>query len=151
MIVVLSLVSVFLFFSFPAFVGLLEDSENDTDTLISLIRSARTTAVRDNRDIFLHVDGTANSIRMSTEGETDTDGETAAAWKGGGIRIKDVAFPFEQDPDQTAPVIGFYKTGISDPAIIQVEAGARQISLRIEPFLPDIQIISGFVTFNDCD
>ena len=57
------------------------------------------------------------------------------------LRIVDVAGPGKTAAGRSTAVIHFYPSGVSDMAIIHCEVGgADSVSIRVEPFLPEVTI-----------
>jgi hypothetical protein len=111
-------------------------------------------AVQENLNIFLHVDPAAGISWI-----TDTSMDEAAVQDArdtpvdipGGLYISGVVFPEAHTGHQTGSgMIRFSRHGYSDLAIVHIQGGNSQVSLKIEPFLMTVIPFFERITFDDC-
>jgi prepilin-type N-terminal cleavage/methylation domain-containing protein len=166
LMVVLFILSTMLFVTIPHFRGSgISRSGNENQVLVALIQSLKRSAVKEGRDFFLHldvVDGRAwASVEPGDQGTGDARASTAdnrRADEDNGVLksplltlpLKGVEIMNQSDLETTDAVIHFYSQGYSDMALIQMGEGDQAVTLRISPFLWDVEIVQGHGSFNDC-
>lgn len=152
-VVVIAIISVLLFFTAPLLTTLSRPAEADAQVarLILLIQELKQAAVENSRDYMLHVDPSAGGVWISHEDMDEEDmvlAETERDRQFSAILIQGVEFPGIQG-DTPAPV-RFYKMGYSDMALIHIRAADREMTVKIEPFLPDVLKEDGYFSYHDC-
>lgn len=118
-------------------------------SLILTVKALKENAVGDQRTFFLHVDIDSDSIWTSHEAMTE---EELAREKenrtrlSGELSIVDVVYPGKGMLSQGETEVGFYKKGYSDYALIHlVEGDDRFYTMVIEPFLPEMKLLDGYL------
>lgn len=153
LVVVISLISIMLFFAIPRFQGsvLTENTKKFSRRLITTIRSLKAAAVRDQTDYKLNVDLDAGKFWVTRA--TMSDEERLKAEQDGyrlpdDVRIVDIEFPLNEKITGGQVGINFYAGDYSDKAIIHIEDDRRrQQSFLIEPFLPGVKLYDEYFEF----
>lgn len=143
LIVVMALLSIFIFLTIPQFDdSLLTDNTRKTSRWIIIkVPALKEKAVTERKHYTLHVDIDGNRFWVSNE--TMSEEELIQAEKTGytlinGINILDVEFPGNETVGTGQAMIHFYKQGYSDMAMIRMEDNEKQFSFKIEPFLSGV-------------
>lgn len=154
LIVVVSLISVMLFFAVPKMGGsfFANDERKFSGWLLANIRDLKSKAVKEQTALALYVDLDHNQI-----------------WKGSAFMEED-DFPDREDPGRVSlpedysltgvifsehvrvangiARIYFYPKGYSDRAIIHIRKNdGSRVSYRIESFLPHVKVLDGYEEF----
>jgi prepilin-type N-terminal cleavage/methylation domain-containing protein len=153
LVVVLALLSIFLFFAIPRFERAVSDPERDVSRWMLLtIPKLKQEATSENRLVTLHIDEDARKL-WSTQ-ETMKPEEMEAAEKNAyvlpeGTVLSDVTFPDGQTISTGTVLIHFYPKGYSDRAILhlQVDEG-KTVSYIIEPFLSRVTLVESYAGFS---
>lgn len=151
LVVVITLIGMMLSFTLPR----LQDSlfsggqKKLFRSMILTIKGLRESSVVDQRAGILHVDIDSDSLWTSheamTEEELAKEKENRVRFSGE-LSIVDVTYPGKGVLSQGEAEIGFYKKGYSDYAVIHLAEGDdRYHSLVIEPFLPGIKLVDGYL------
>lgn len=155
LIVVVSIIATLLLFSFPVFRNrvLFSDSESQVGDIVCLINDLKKRAVVQNIDYLLHMDHGSGLVWVTNE-TMDDEAKEAAKEKGvllsERIDIIDIEFPGIKRTGDVEHWIRFRKQGYSDFALIHVIENEKNITLKIEPFLPQVQLLNKHVYLEDC-
>jgi len=155
LIVVISIVAMLLLFSFPVFrdIVLFSDSATQVGDMLRLIDDLKKRAVDQNTDYFMHMNPGSGQVWVTNEDMDDEAKETA---KGNGvflleeIDIIDVEFPGTRETRKMEHRIRFRKQGYSDFALIHIIENQKNITLKIEPFLSQAQLLNNHIYLEDC-
>lgn len=155
LIVVISIIAMLVLFSFPAFrnISLFQDSTSQVDDIIRLINDLKKRAVKQDIDYLLHIDSGSGMIWVTNDAMSD-EAKNLANEKGilvsEKIIILDVVFPDMKEIGTREYQIRFRKKGYSDFALIHINDHQKNITLKIEPFLPQVQVLDKQVYLDDC-
>ncbi|MCF8111614.1 MAG: prepilin-type N-terminal cleavage/methylation domain-containing protein [Desulfobacteraceae bacterium] len=154
LIVVVSLISVMMFFAVPRMHGTFfsDDSRKFSSWLLANVRNLKTVAVEKQTAFALYVDLDRNQIwkaPASLEEEDFPDLEDSNRRSlPKGHSLTDVMFSEGVRETDGVARIYFYPRGYSDRAIIHIrENDGSVISYRIESFLPRVEIVEGHEEF----
>ena len=155
LIVVISLISLMLFFAIPRFQGSVfqDDSKKVSRWIIFKIQSLKEKAKRDQKLYVLHIDLDSNQL-WATHSSMSQEEIQTAEYNGynlpNDINVLDVEYPDDKIASIGQADIHFYKKGYSDKAMIHIENNDNeQLSFLIEPFLPGVRIYQEYVELND--
>ena len=155
LIVVVSLISLMLFFAVPRFQGaVFQDHTKQVSRWIILkVRALKEKSVREQRRCVLHINLDENTI-WTTHAAMSAEERQAAAAKGyhipDDVDVLDVEYPNEKKTSTGQADIFFYEKGFSDKAIIHIENSHNgQRSFLIEPFLYRVRMYPEYVEFKD--
>lgn len=173
LIVVVTLLSLMLFFTFPRLSNFLSsDSRGEVSRwILAKAISLRTRAVETQQPHLMVVNIDANELTAmpeKTENVSDVGPSEGEAWEAGeaelnaaeeaaspsatyrfsgNMRLIDVAFT-ESDIVRTGSgTIHFHPKGYSDRAVIHLEDGDKQVSYYFAPFLSEVKIFDGYWMF----
>ena len=110
-------------------------------------------AVKQNVDFLMHLDPGSGMVWVTSD---DMDEAAAEAAKETGvffsdqIEIVDVEFPGIRETGNIEHRIRFRKQGYSDFALIHLIQEEKNITLRIEPFLAQVELVNKHVYLEDC-
>jgi prepilin-type N-terminal cleavage/methylation domain-containing protein len=155
LIVVISLISIMLFFAFPRFQSnVLSDSTKDVSRWILLkIPNLKERAVREQRRYILHVSFDSNKLWISHEAmlqESLQSAETHGYQLPEDIKLLDVEYPDQEKITVGHADIYFNEKGYSDKAIIHLENDDdEKFSFLIEPFLSRVRLYNHYAEFED--
>ncbi len=155
LIVVISIAGTLLFFSFPLFsnFNLFSDSKGGSGDIVRLINDLKTRAVEQDIDFVLHIDAASAMLWVTNDAMGEKD-RHAAQEKGVNLpedlSVLDVEFLNFRQSGEPEYQIRFSKQGYSDFALIHITEGEKNITLKIEPFLFQVQFIDRHVYFDDC-
>lgn len=155
LIVVISLISIMLFFAIPRFQSnVLSDSTKEVSRWILLkIPYLKEKAAREQKKYILHVSLDSNSLWITHEAMALEDLESAK--KNGyqlaeDIRLLDVEYPDQEKISVGQADIYFNEKGYSDKAIIHLENDDNEkFSFLIEPFLLRVRLYDHYEEFGD--
>lgn len=172
LIVVVALIALMLFFSFPRFSGFLATDSRDEASrwIIAQGLSLRTRAVKTQQPHMLQVDITGNRLvampaptgdatEMTGTGEFASSGaenpgvsqtadtSTQSYDLSGDMQIMDVTFAGGRTIRTGSHTIRFYEKGYSDRAVIHIQDGDERISYYFAPFLPEVKIFYDYWMF----
>ena len=143
LIVVMALLSIFIFFTIPQFDDslLTDNTRKMSRWIIIKIPALKEKAVTEQKHYTLHVDIDGNRFWISNE--TMSEEELIHAEKTGyslidDMNILNVEFPGDETVSTGQAMIHFYKQGYSDMAVIRMEDSENQFSFKIEPFLSGV-------------
>jgi prepilin-type N-terminal cleavage/methylation domain-containing protein len=150
LIVVISLISILLFFSIPRLdISLFKDRNRELSAWIVLtVRSLKEASLRDQETYVLALDLDNNRMWVASADAADeiTAEDKEALPKG--FRLLGIAYP-EQDRIITGVAkIRFYPKGYSDAALIHVQDNNNdRVTYRVEPFLAHVKIHEGYLEY----
>ena len=155
LIVVISIVAMLLLFSLPVFrdLVLFSDSATQVGNMVRLIDDLKKRAVSRNLDYRMHIDAGSGLLWVTDE---SMDDETREGVKEKGvflsedIEIIDVEFPGARETGNMEHIIRFRKQGYSDFVLIHIIENQKNITLKIEPFLSQAQLLNKHVYLEDC-
>ena len=153
--VVISLISIMLFFSVPRFRNaVLTDNVNNTSRwIIGKVRVLKEYSTSKQKLCILHVNMDSNKMWVSDETMTQEDLERAHE-KGfeipEDIKVINVEYPQKGIISAGQADICFYRAGYSDKVLIRIQGDDDQkISFLIEPFLPKVKLYEKYVDFEN--
>jgi prepilin-type N-terminal cleavage/methylation domain-containing protein len=155
LIVVISLISLTLFFAIPRFKdSVLSDSTKKVSRwIIAKVHTSKERAVRDQKLYILHINLDSNRLWITNELMSEQEIQDAAqkAYElPGDIQVLDVEYPDEEIISEGRADIHFYKRGYSDKAMIHVENNDNeQLSFLIEPFLSKVKVYEKYEGFEN--
>jgi prepilin-type N-terminal cleavage/methylation domain-containing protein len=155
LIVVISLISLMLFFAIPRFqVDVLSDNTNKVSRWIMLkVHALKEKAVHEQKLYVLHLSLDSNKLWVTSDIMSEEELQTAAL--NGyelpeNIKLLDVEYPDEEKISVGRADIHFYKKGYSDKAIIHISSNDNEIlSLLVEPFLSRVGWYNKYIEFED--
>ncbi|MDH4204600.1 MAG: prepilin-type N-terminal cleavage/methylation domain-containing protein [Desulfobacteraceae bacterium] len=155
LVVVISLISIMLFFAFPRFQSnVLSDSTKEVSRWILLkIPYIKESAAREQRRYILHVSLDSSKLWITHEAmleEALQSAETNAYKLPEDIKLLDVEYPDQQKISVGQADIYFNEKGYSDKAIIHLENDDNEkFSFLIEPFLLRVRLYNSYAEFED--
>lgn len=155
LIVVISIVATLLLFSFPVFrnIVLFSNSASQAGNIVRLINDLKKRAIAQNIDYLMHIDPGSGIVWVTNEA-MDDEAKKVAKEKGAllseRIDIIDVEFPGIKRTGDMEYRIKFRKQGHSDFALIHIIENEKNITLKIEPFLSQVQLLNKHVYLEDC-
>jgi len=155
LIVVISLISIMLFFAFPRFQSnVLSDSSKEVSRWILLkIPYIKEKAAREQRKYTLHVSFDSNKLWITHEAMLEEElqsAETNGYKLPENIKLLDVEYPDQEKISVGQADIYFNEKGYSDKAIIHLEKDDEEnISFLIEPFLLRVRLYNSYAEFGD--
>ncbi|HMA86156.1 MAG TPA: type II secretion system protein [Desulfosalsimonadaceae bacterium] len=162
LIVVITLISVMMFFAVPRLnTNLLSsDKRKVSKWLVLTVKTLKENAVRRQARHILHVDFDNHKFWTSVDTpesadmpEMDELAEMSEKKQNefqlpDGYRLLDVEYPEDQRESSGVAEIRFFKKGYSDHAMIHVEdADADRITYEVQPFLLEVQIHEDHAAF----
>jgi prepilin-type N-terminal cleavage/methylation domain-containing protein len=155
LIVVISLISLMLFFAVPQFqVDILSDNTKKASRWIMLqVQTLKEKAVHDQKRYVLHLSLDSNKLWVTSEMMSPEEIQTAEAdgFKlSDDISLQDVEYPGQKKITVGRADIYFYKKGYSDKVIIHISTKDNEIlSFLIEPFLSHVRLYNKYIEFED--
>lgn len=157
-IVVITIIAALMAFSIPVFKGsgVFNTRMQGVKDLAGLITSLKYRAMRENHDIFLHIDPAADHLWIT---DTSMDvpaieaAKTSAFKLAKNLRISGIEFartPAHDQENKAARSIRFSRQGYSDLVILHLDGADTPVSLKIEPFLMDVETVFDRISFDDC-
>jgi prepilin-type N-terminal cleavage/methylation domain-containing protein len=153
LIVVISLISLMLFFAIPRFgTDFVSDDLNTVSRWIILkVRTLKEQAFLQQKRYVLHVDMAANRLWISNDAMSEEELEKAAAEAyqlPEDVKLIDVAYPLKGLLASGEAEIWFFKSGYSEKALIHIGNDADdKRTFLIEPFLPTVKFFEEEVGF----
>ncbi len=155
--VVVMLMSVILLFSFPMIrnISLFNSSAGQEGDIIRLINDLKKRAVARGIDHTLHLDAGAGLLWVTDESMTGEDLETAkqnAFQLSEDIVVMDVQYPGGPGNKSGAGEyrIRFRKEGYSDFVLLHIMNNGNAVTLKVEPFLAQVDRLEEHVGLEDC-
>lgn len=155
LIVVISLISLMLFFAIPRFKDsvLSDNTKKVSRWIMAKVLTLKERAVRDQKLYILHVNLDSNRLWMTNELMSEQELQDAAqnAYElPEDVQVLDVEYPYEEIISEGRADIYFYKRGYSDRAMIHVENNDNeQLSFLIEPFLSRVKVYEKYEGFEN--
>lgn len=155
LIVVISLISIMLFFAVPRFQSnVLSDNTKEVSRWILLkIPYIKESAAREQRRYILHVSLDSNKLWITHDAmleEALQSAETNAYKLPEDIKLLDVEYPDQGKISVGQADIYFNEKGYSDKAIIHLENDDNEkFSFLIEPFLLRVRLYNNYAEFKD--
>jgi len=161
LIVVLLVFSVMLLISIPSFRTFSNSrQEGGARSLAEFIQALRQDAVSENRDIFLYLDSGRGRAWAGPHGQVDFDTHTSGftPTESEGEEISDlidlplngVELPSQPGVILNKSIIRLSSHGYTDAALIRMEEGGEELTLKISPFFEEVQILTGLNSYHDC-
>jgi prepilin-type N-terminal cleavage/methylation domain-containing protein len=154
LVVVISLISLVLFFAFPRFQAtVLQDSTKQVSRwIVFKVQGLKEKAIREQRLYVLHIDLDANMMWITHGAMSEEERQTAQA-NGyrlpNDIKLLDVEYADEIKASAGQADIHFYAKGFSDKAVVHIENSRNQKrSFVIEPFLSRVRMYQKYVGLN---
>ncbi len=154
LMVVISLISIMLFFSIPRFQStIITDSKKSTARwIIGKVRILKERSACDQKLYILHVNMDTNRLWTSDGAMSEEDLQNAQE-KGyeipGDLKVQNVEYPEKGIISYGQADICFYGKGYSDKALIHIQDDDEKMSFLIEPFLPKVKMYEKYVGFED--
>jgi len=155
LIVVISLIGLMLFFTLPRFGEnpFLNDSRQSSRWLIGKVQSLKESAVRDQKQYYLHFDLDSGRVWETNESMSAEDIASAAFNSGSSLpddlRIVDIEYPEKGKIISGEAELTFYKAGYTDKALVHMQEGDSYLSFLIEPFLSNVQFYEHYASFGE--
>ncbi|MDA3787361.1 MAG: prepilin-type cleavage/methylation domain-containing protein, partial [Desulfobacula sp.] len=155
LIVVISIVATLLLFSFPVFrnFSLFSDATSQVGDIVRLTNDLKKRAVAQNIDFLMHIDSGSGMVWVTND-VMDNEAKEAAKENGVSLSEKidiiDIEFPGIREAGNIEHRIRFRKQGYSDFALIHIIESGKNITLKIEPFLSQVQLLNKHVYLDDC-
>jgi prepilin-type N-terminal cleavage/methylation domain-containing protein len=151
LMVVITIISLMLFFAIPLFKIPANFGNKNTDTakLIQLIQSLKRKSIGQNQDYFLHIATDSNRVWI-TDTSMDEPDDQDKTDPGENLEILHIELLGKPRSSGKETIIKFSKNGYSDMAIIHMDTGETPISLKVQPFLMEIETMAGHISFDDC-
>lgn len=121
--------------------------------IVHLMTDLKKRSIESNFNYLMHLDKDTRKIWVTHEGMDD---QTKNQAKEKTIQISDkiiilnVEFPGIQETGNHEYKICFKKQGYSDSALIHIIDNKKKITLKIEPFLSEVQVINNFIYHKKC-
>ncbi len=154
LVVVISLISIMLFFSIPRFQDaiLTDGKRNISQWIMGKIQFLKNIAVRDQKLYILHISIDNDLMWITNESMSEEEIQTAVK-NGyelpGDIKVLDVEYLGKGKISVGQADILFYKKGYSDKAMIHIEDDKyNKMSFLIEPFLSKVKLFEKYVGLN---
>ncbi|VEN72561.1 putative general secretion pathway protein [Candidatus Desulfarcum epimagneticum] len=149
----LALMGIFLTVAIPGFrrAVFMDDAKKNARLVMAMAHAAGDRAVKTGKRHMLNISVSDQTLWETREGMTEKEAleaRDAARAFSGGVRAMDVERP-EKGAISTDPApIHFYPQGHSDMVLIHLrDESGKDLSLLIEPFMPDIQVYRRYVEF----
>ena len=155
LIVVISLLTLMLFFAIPRFQGsaFQDHTKIVSRWIIFNVQTLKEKAVRDQKLYVLNIDLDSNTLWTTHNSMSQEEVQIAKAngyHLPSDIRVMDVEYSNEKKVFAGQADINFYEKGYSDKAIIHIEnTDNEQRSFLIEPFLARVKMVQKYVGLND--
>lgn len=150
LIVVISLISILLFFSIPRLdISFFKDRNRELSARIMLtVRALKEASFREQQPYVLALDLDNNRMWVAPADAAD---EIAAEDKESlpkGFRLLGIAYPDQDRMITGVAKIRFYPKGYSDAALIHVQDNNNdRITYQVEPFLAHVKIHEGYLGY----
>jgi prepilin-type N-terminal cleavage/methylation domain-containing protein len=162
LVVVMVLMAILLTFSLPAFkkIGLFKNQAEGSRYLARLITLTKHRALKENRDLFLHLDIDDDRIWI-TDKDMDApaleNARSEATALSKNLRITGMEFAgtsrhvrTDTLENQSDRIIRFNRNGYSDGVILHLTDSGSPVSLKVAPFLMEVDTFFKNVSFDDC-
>ena len=153
LIIVLSIISLVLFFSVPVFknIQIFSNSNNEAGRIFLLVAKLKKESVQENKNMFMHIDLLEQRIWVTKE---MTEGEKSG-FVLSQIRVLDVVFSegmkLDRNEYHSEYQVKFSSKGYSDMVLIHFrDDDGNDSTIIIEPFLLKPKFEDQYVSFEDC-
>lgn len=163
LMVVLFIIAGLLAFSIPRFNsrGMFDSPQKKgAADLAGWITSLKHRAIRENRDLVLHMDISSGRMWVTDttmDGPALADATATATSLPENLRLVDIEFAgtaggrgADAEPHLSEAVIRFSRHGYSDGAILHLVAKNNPVSLKVAPFLMEIDTVFDRISYDDC-
>jgi prepilin-type N-terminal cleavage/methylation domain-containing protein len=153
--VVIIIISLLLLFSFPMLrnISLFSNPQGRTGDLVRLTQDLKKRAVEHHKDFYMHLDTGSGTVWVTDE-TMNEDAKLSAKQNGtqfsNNISIQGVETPGVTETSAREYEIAFKKEGYSDFALIHMIENKKRLTLKIEPFFTQIQLLDTHIHFEDC-
>lgn len=143
---VIALISLMLSFALPRFSSDLfaDDADAGSRRILLTVKTLKERAFLEQATYILNLDLDDGRLWLSRPEMSDEEREAAAvqAYRlPAALRIVEVAYPRREPVSAGLADIWFFRTGVSEKAIIRTETPGGRRDFVIEPFLPDVALI----------
>jgi prepilin-type N-terminal cleavage/methylation domain-containing protein len=162
LIVVIALIGILLVFSLPRIrpPGDFKTGVGAAKDLVRMITLIKHRALQDNRDLLLHLDIDGSRVWL-----TDSEMDSAAVEKTrqnaiplpDHLRIVEIQFAgpsrniqTDSPDNRSNQTIRFSRSGYSDGVILHITDNGSPVSLKISPFLLEVETFPGHVPYDEC-
>lgn len=135
-------------------ISLFSDDGGQAVSIAHLIDDLKIKALNDQADFILHLEPLSGRIWITQEQMDDDQKEKAmqeAFLMADGTRILEIQFAGQGRTQSSEYQIHFRKQGYSDYAYIRMVEKENNLTLAIEPFLPQTRILNKHVYFEKCN
>ncbi len=153
--VVIIIISILLLFSFPMLrnISLFSDPPGRTGDLVRLTQDLKKRAIEHHKDFYMHLDTGSGTVWVTDE--TMNEAAKLSAKQNGTQLSNDLSIQGVETPGGTETSvreyeIAFKKEGYSDFALIHMIENKKRMTLKIEPFLTQVQLFDTHIHFEDC-
>jgi prepilin-type N-terminal cleavage/methylation domain-containing protein len=153
LIVVVSLISLMLFFAIPRLSSdfLAQDLNAASRWIIVKVKALKDQAYQEQQRFIMHIDLNTDRIWISNVGMTAEELENAAATAfqlPDDVKLLDVEYPSQGKITSGEAEIWFFENGYSQKVLIHMTNDANEIrSFLIEPFLPSVKVFTEAIEF----
>ncbi len=152
LVVVLALISIFLFFAIPRFERAVGDPERDVSRWMLLtVPKLKQEAISENREVTLHIDLAARKLWSTHAGMAPAEAQAAenkAYVLPEDTVLTDVAYPDGRTVSTGTVKVRFYPGGYSDRVILHLQVDEeKNVSYLIEPFLSHVTLVDSYAGF----
>lgn len=156
------LMAILLTFSLPGFknIGIFKNQAQGSLDLARLITLAKHRAFKENTDLFLHLEINGDRIWItdkSMDAQALENARSGATALSENLRITGMEFAgasLHSRADMSGPrsdlTIRFNRNGYSDGVILHVTDSGSPVSLKVSPFLMEVETFLEHVSFDDC-
>jgi len=153
--VVIIIISILLLFSFPMLrnISLFSDPPGRTGDLVRLIQDLKKRAIEHHKDFYMHLDTGSETVWVTDETMNEAAKLSAkqnSTPLAGDLLIQGVETPGVTETAVREYEIAFKKEGYSDFALIHMIENKKRLTLKIEPFLTQVQLLDTHIHFEDC-
>lgn len=153
--VVIIIISLLLLFSFPLLrnISFFSDPPGRTGDLVRLIQDLKKRAIELHKDFYMHLDTGSGTLWVTDE--TMNEAVKLSAKQNSTLLAGDLSIQGVETPGGTKTAareyeIAFKKEGYSDFALIHMIENKKRLTLKIEPFLTQVQLLDTHIHFEDC-
>ncbi|MFH1154598.1 MAG: type II secretion system protein [Pseudomonadota bacterium] len=156
LVAVTAVIGLMLVFTLPRFqaMGFFSQTSDPVSMVIIRINDLKKRAVSDAVDYVLHIQANPGKLWTTTSSMAGEEAQAANdnAFKiPDSVTIVDVVFPEDRVSRSYPYSLHFSRYGYSDQACIHLREVGADITLRIEPFLPGVERVNGYVAYEACN
>ncbi len=126
--------------------------------LATFIESLKQQAMTQHTAFFLHLDLVAGRVwatpqtdaKENPHKKTDLDTQTKPEFLLEGLPLSDVSFSGLSHGLPEDTIIEISRQGITDMALIHMSTPDGEMTLKLHPFLYQVELLEGHYSFNDC-